>query len=660
MTLHLQFRTWITLCVTLPIAVLLILVNLNLWSGLQAAHHEVLQEAHQEIYSELEGILSAERVRIRSLASVPITEALLASVERKKGGSSLARRQEANAKIQVTWPSLTRSDVQVRNVLDNTVGNLFGHLSKSRERSSQLLLTDGVGALIASSYRPEKYDFSGQEWWKKAREASSDRILGEGITPEGGVDLTLAIWGDYQTRVLEGVLHESMSLKDYNLQNLSENDDVGLCSFITAKNAWFVRGSTNVAEVAHPYLGEMATRSSGGISWGHGFRFTSRQVDANLQWHEPLYVLTLRKEPYLPISILGPQILSVLASLAVLGALIFFSNRAGKQMIFDPLHKLVEAGIWAMQQAPHSRFDPATLPLEFQPDASSPVRKNLDEWITGMKQEVDKAIYTQTYETQKDMELARDFQQAYLNRPYPKIPAHHTEGRLRLSFGHRYESATALGGDFFNIASLPDECAGIFIGEVMGHGTRTALITAILRTLISDLAAQGRNVSHFMAEMNKQFCEILQMAPNPQFASSFYFVADTLGRVATYSTAGHRPPYLLRRSIGRVVQLTLPEPHGAALGVTPDEEYTGGHARLMDGDFYLFYTAGICETRNASDQEFGAARLESLLKRLVYKSMDEILDGLLSEVREFAGEEAITKDLCLVAVEVTTKPDLGV
>ena len=58
------------------------------------------------------------------------------------------------------------------------------------------------------------------------------------------------------------------------------------------------------------------------------------------------------------------------------------------------------------------------------------------------------------------------------------------EGRFTLNFHHIYRAAMSVSGDFFDVIKLNDQCAGVLIADVMGHGTRSALVTAILRTLL--------------------------------------------------------------------------------------------------------------------------------------------------------------------------------
>jgi len=352
----------------------------------------------------------------------------------------------------------------------------------------------------------------------------------------------------------------------------------------------------------------------------------------------------------------GPLALSIAASVLLLLAARMGARRAMEKQVLRPADELTEAGSWVLATALGGGKQ-LRLPGDGKPvEDMTPIERQLEQWLTKYRREVELDIASRTKKMQRDLELAKDFQRAMLERPYPNIPEIHIEGRLRLDFYHRYEPAAALGGDFFDILTLGPDCAGVFIADVMGHGTRSALITAILRTLLGDLIQQGRNAPHFLSEVNKAFCQLLRSVPSPLFASAFYFVADTTGRVATFSSAGHPAGFRIIRSLSRISRLEVPPPRGTALGVIPEESYTGGHCRLLADDAFVFYTDGVYEVHNKDGEEFGMERMQQALRKLMYKNTGEkIVDGLLQAVRDFAGEEPIADDICIVAVEVTTE-----
>ena len=325
-----------------------------------------------------------------------------------------------------------------------------------------------------------------------------------------------------------------------------------------------------------------------------------------------------------------------------------------KHRLLNPYGEMLDAGEWIMRKALGRAAEPD--PPGAAPLPPSPVQNKLDAWLDDFKKEYADEVAARTSDMRRDLELAKDFQEAMLERPYPAIPDVHIPGRLRLEFHHCYRPASALGGDFYNLLQAGRDAGGVFIADVMGHGTRSALITSILRTLLVDLLSYARHAPHFLSEINRQFCDLLKSIPNPLFASAFYFVADTTSRIATYSSAGHPSPFHLHRSVGRISRLEVPPPRGAALGVIPDEAFSGGHCRLVPDDVFIFFTDGVYEAFNRQREEFGIERMESVLRRLMYKNVKELVDGLLEEVMLFADGTPLEDDLCVIALEITTKP----
>ncbi len=356
-------------------------------------------------------------------------------------------------------------------------------------------------------------------------------------------------------------------------------------------------------------------------------------------------------DPQRNVTVLG---VSLAASLVVLLLIRVGAVRSARSMFLGSFEEVMAAGRWALRRLLGRNLGEGELAIEFD-DSEVPAVAELEAWERQAIKQADRYTADQRAELQQDLELAMEFQQAFLNRPYPKVPAVHAQGRLRLAFSHRYKPALALGGDFFDILTYGPDCAGVLIADVMGHGTRSALITAVIRTMIRDLASQGRNAPHFVSGLNRSMIDLLRVLPHPIFASAFYFVADTTGRVATFSSAGHPAPFHLRRSVGRIGRLRVEEEQGAALGLLEGEEYPGGTCRLLAGDLFLFFTDGVYEAMNHHGEEFGMARMEQVIQRVLYRPGQVVIDSILKEVESFLGTEPLPDDICMVAVEVTTE-----
>ncbi|HYR58785.1 MAG TPA: response regulator, partial [Chthoniobacteraceae bacterium] len=105
-----------------------------------------------------------------------------------------------------------------------------------------------------------------------------------------------------------------------------------------------------------------------------------------------------------------------------------------------------------------------------------------------------------------ELDMARELQSAFLPRQYPVFPADASPERSALQFCHRYFTSTELGGDFFDVLALSDTQAGVLICDVMGHGVRAALVTAIVRGLVEELRDQAADPGAFTTGMNRSLC----------------------------------------------------------------------------------------------------------------------------------------------------------
>ena len=78
---------------------------------------------------------------------------------------------------------------------------------------------------------------------------------------------------------------------------------------------------------------------------------------------------------------------------------------------------------------------------------------------------------------------------------------------------------------------------------------------------------------------------------------------------------------------------------GPPLGMFPGTDFEVGRIVLQPGDVMALYSDGITEAGESSQREFGAARLEAVLKQHPGKPLDEIRQHVLEAVRDWSGEE---------------------
>ncbi len=285
--------------------------------------------------------------------------------------------------------------------------------------------------------------------------------------------------------------------------------------------------------------------------------------------------------------------------------------------------------------------------------------------ITSRKLAEEKlARYTQELreknaEMEDDLNMAREVQQAFLPQQYPAFPKHASQDESALHFCSKYLPTTTLGGDFFHVLPISDTEAGIFICDVMGHGVRAALVTAIHRALVEELTRYSTEPGEFLTQMNDALLSILRRTRSPMFASAFYLVIDTAKGQMRYANAGHPRPLHIHRNRGAVTLLDGPGTHpGPALGVFEGSKYQVQEASIDVGDLIILFTDGLYEVENPRGELYDQGLLLKAVQQRNQLPVDQIFEQTLDEVRRFSVSHGFVDDVCLVGVELTRSQEM--
>ena len=274
-------------------------------------------------------------------------------------------------------------------------------------------------------------------------------------------------------------------------------------------------------------------------------------------------------------------------------------------------------------------------------------RKRLTEQLGRYAEE----LRTKNAQLEADFNMAREIQQIFLPHQYPTFPHWVAPDQSSLRFSHRYLPAAAVGGDFFDIFAITGTTAGLFICDVMGHGMRAALVTAIMRGLLEELMPVAADAGKFLTEINRSLHAILRRTREPFLATAFYLVADVSTGELRFASAGHPSPFRVRRNTNSVDLLRDYDPrHGPALGLFEKPTYPTCRAPLAEDDLVLLFTDGLYEVDNLHQEEFGLDRLRSTVQKYVRLPTDQMLDAILRDVQRFSAKTDFDDDVCLLAM----------
>lgn len=252
-----------------------------------------------------------------------------------------------------------------------------------------------------------------------------------------------------------------------------------------------------------------------------------------------------------------------------------------------------------------------------------------------------------------DFNMAREIQEMFLPHQFPTFPPSVGPDESALAFYQRYLPAAAIGGDFFDVFAITGTTAGIFICDVMGHGMRAALVTAIIRGLIEELMPMAADAGKFLTEINRSLHAILRRTLEPFLATAVYVVADVTSGQLSFANAGHPSPIRVQPNAGLAEPLKRYDPrHGPALGLFDKSSYVTCQAPVGVNDLIVLFTDGLYEVDNPNQEEFGQERLLEAFRRRATLHPEKLFDELLDEVRQFGADEEFQDDVCLVGMEV--------
>jgi serine phosphatase RsbU (regulator of sigma subunit) len=268
-------------------------------------------------------------------------------------------------------------------------------------------------------------------------------------------------------------------------------------------------------------------------------------------------------------------------------------------------------------------------------------------------EERDREIRQKNEQMETDLLMATELQQALMPSIYPVFPEDAPSDATKLRFCHRYLPATLMGGDFFHIARLNDETAAVCICDVMGHGVRAALITAMMRAMIETHAAEAVDPGRLLAQLNSEFTGILKQTGTLVFVTVLYCVIDVGAGNARFARAGHPPPLRACRSSGEVETIVGGgDSVGPAIGIIPNAQFKTTEAKVVPGDFLLFFTDGIIEVEASDGSQFGIEGLQQSVRSNLNQPTESLLYAVVSDVHKFGSSTVLTDDACLVAAEL--------
>jgi sigma-B regulation protein RsbU (phosphoserine phosphatase) len=226
---------------------------------------------------------------------------------------------------------------------------------------------------------------------------------------------------------------------------------------------------------------------------------------------------------------------------------------------------------------------------------------------------------------------ARAIQQALLPKSSPYIPGFVVSG---LSV-----PARAVGGDWYDFIPFPDGRWGLVLADVSGKGTAAALLMSATRGVLRSLAEACCSPGEVLTRLNQLLVDDF---PAGKFVTMVYAVLDPSNRTVVFANAGHLLPLFIDSQGKRFLETERGLPLGLGCG-----DYSETSITLSEGSKLLFYSDGITEAENASEEEYGLNRLSAHAAKSGSSAVT-----IVDDVRSFASGGSLLDDASVVFVGV--------
>jgi len=270
------------------------------------------------------------------------------------------------------------------------------------------------------------------------------------------------------------------------------------------------------------------------------------------------------------------------------------------------------------------------------------------EIITGISQQAALAIQNDLLQREvvererleREMQLAREIQRAFLPHQLPLVPHWDLDSRWR--------PARQVGGDFYDVLQLPDHRLGLVVADVADKGMPAALFMTLVRTLLRAAVHETASPAAVLQRVNTL---LIPDARNGMFVTVVYAVLSPLSGELVYANAGHNPPLWLHHGEQYIERLM---PSSMALGVEHNLHIQERTIVLRPGDCLLLYTDGVTDAFSPEEDLYGEMRLQQALLSANSHSAKATLDAIEASVLAFTAGQPLFDDLTMLLVQHTS------
>ncbi len=242
---------------------------------------------------------------------------------------------------------------------------------------------------------------------------------------------------------------------------------------------------------------------------------------------------------------------------------------------------------------------------------------------------------TENERKSKELEEARQLQLSMLPKKLPQLP--------HLDIAVYMQTATEVGGDYYDFHLHLDGTLTVLLGDATGHGMQSGMMVSIMKSLfMSDRS--NKSLKPFFQNTNTAIKDMelgrLMMAANcVQFNSNKIKVAS----------AGMPSVLIYREQNKKVEEVVI---NNLPLGALRNFEYEVKEDFINSGDTILLMTDGFAELKNKNSEMIGYNTARNLFETIAENSPEVIIDLLKEKALAWSDGLENEDDITFVVVKI--------
>jgi len=235
----------------------------------------------------------------------------------------------------------------------------------------------------------------------------------------------------------------------------------------------------------------------------------------------------------------------------------------------------------------------------------------------------------------RELEEARDLQISMLPKNLPDVE--------NLDIEVFMQTATEVGGDYYDFSIKDDGSLNIALGDATGHGMKAGTLVSMMKSLFAANSIY-KNIDQFFYSSNNA----LKNSKLDRMMMAFGMINIKRDELMICN-AGIPPIFIYRKEKAFIEEVKV---NGLPFGALKNSNYEVYNGQLKTGDVILIFSDGMPEIQNRNEEMYGYERLRKIFKKIAEKASKEIISELSNESKSWLEGNNPEDDITFVVIKV--------